>query len=134
MGLSNCIGPPVSRLGADQIAVNGTHFQVVVSCTLIDAFCGMIPLLWDLSVSAMSNVLGLMTLFAVISAFNIVRLQAGFVAYAHGVPWGLAHEVVSGLTYFMLLVFVVIRQSRQPRASARQQDPMAGNHLADWRI
>jgi hypothetical protein len=107
--LSNYIGLPVSRLSADLIDLNGTHFQFVVSCTLIDAFCGMIPLLWNLSVSTMSNVLGLLTLFIALSVFNIARLEVGFVAFAHGVPWVLAHEVVSGLTYFTLVVFVFMR-------------------------
>jgi hypothetical protein len=104
--LSNYLGLPVSRLGADLIDLNGTLFQFVVSCTLIDAFCGMIPLLWNLSVSTMSNVLSLVILFVALSVFNIARLEVGFVAFAYNVPWALAHEVVSGLTYFMLLTFV----------------------------
>jgi hypothetical protein len=106
MCLSNYLGLPVSRLSADLIDLNGTYFQFVVSCTLIDAFCGMIPLLWNLSVSTLSNVLSLITLFVVLSVFNIARLEVGFVAFANGVPWVLAHEVVSGLTYFVLLAFV----------------------------
>lgn len=101
----------MSRTGLDLIALNGTSVQFVVACTLIDAFCGAIPLLWNFSVSVNANLFRLLTIFVVIFPINIVRLEIGFVAFAHGVPWWLAHESVSGLTYFSLLVFVITQHA-----------------------
>jgi exosortase/archaeosortase len=101
----------MSRMGPDLIELNGTFIQFVVACTLIDAFCGAIPLLWNLSASVKSNVLRLLTIFVVVFPLNIGRLELGFIAFAHGVPWSLAHECVSGLTYFSLLVFVITQHA-----------------------
>jgi exosortase/archaeosortase len=105
--LSHAVGLPMSRTGPDLIALNGTSVQFVVACTMIDAFCGAIPLLWHPSVSVKSNLVRLLAILVVIFPLNIARLEIGFVAFAHGVPWWLAHETLSGLTYFCLLVFVV---------------------------
>ena len=105
--LSQYIGLPMSRVGPDLIELNGTFIQFVVGCTLIDAVCGAIPLLWNLSVPVKSNLFRLLTVFVVIFPLNVGRLEIGFVAFAHGVPWWLAHESVSGLIYFLFLVFVI---------------------------
>jgi len=109
--LSNYLELSVLRVTPDSIELNSTLVQFVVSCTLIDAFCGAIPLLWNLSVSILFNLFRLAIIFVALFVLNIARLEAGFVAFAHGVPWVLAHEVVSGLTYFTLLVFVFTRHS-----------------------
>jgi hypothetical protein len=105
--ISRHIGLPISRIGPDLVDLNGTLIQFVIGCTLIDAFSGAIPLLWNLSGSVKSNLVRLVTIFVVMFTLNVGRLEIGFAAFAHGVPWVLAHECISGLTYFILLLFVV---------------------------
>jgi hypothetical protein len=98
---------PMLRAAADVISVAGISAQFVVSCTLIDAFFGAIPLLWRTTVSWAQNLLRLSAVLGAVFVLNIVRLELGFVAMTRGVPWWLAHEVVAGVTYFCLYVFIV---------------------------
>lgn len=122
--LSQSIGVPMMLVGPDLVVVNGILVQFVVACTLIDAMCGAIPLLWKTSSTVTSNIMRLLTIFPAMFVFNIFRLEIGFFALARGTPWWLAHEVVSGITYFALLVFVVKQRAwSEPRALI---DPRVG--------
>jgi hypothetical protein len=105
--LSIALGLPITRSGPDMIMLNGMAIQFVVACTLADAFCGATPLLWTFSISIKSNVIRMAAIFVLMFPLNIARLEVGFVAFSHGVPWWLAHEFISGLTYFAFLLFIV---------------------------
>jgi hypothetical protein len=104
---SRWIGLAIDRINTDVIALNDLFVQFTVSCTLIDAFCGGIPLLWLSSISVVNNLGRLLLIFAVLCCLNIVRLEFGFVIYSNGVPWWLARECISGLIYFWLFLFVM---------------------------
>ncbi len=104
--ISALLGVSMQRLAPDMIRVAGISAQFVVSCTMIDAFFGAIPLLWRTTVSWSQNLLRLGVVFGAAFALNIVRLELGFIALTRGVPWWLAHEVVSGVTYFCLYLYI----------------------------
>lgn len=106
VAVSATLGIPMYRIGPDVVEVAGIRAQFVVACTMIDAFFGAIPLLWRTRVSMMSNVTRLAAVFACVTLLNVVRLEAGFAAMNGGAPWWLAHECVSGVTYFCLYLFI----------------------------
>jgi exosortase/archaeosortase len=114
--VSSWIGLSAAHVDADVIALNGIFIQFTVSCTFIDAFCGSIPLLWKTSASVAKNVVRLIVIFLAVSSLNIVRLELGFLGFAHGMPWWLAHECVSGLVYFAFLVFIIKQRARGKRS------------------
>jgi hypothetical protein len=52
--------------------------------------------------------------FAVVAlglfAFNIVRLSFSDMLFAVGLPWDLAHNVISGVAYFLAWVWIWIHR------------------------
>jgi hypothetical protein len=105
--ISALLGVAMQRTGADVIRVAGISAQFAVACTMIDAFFGAIPLLWRTAVSWSQNLLRLSGVLVAVFGLNIVRLELGFVAMTKGVPWWLAHEVVAGVAYFCLYLYIV---------------------------
>ena len=106
-GISAALGIPMYRVGLDLAQVAGITVQFVVSCTMIDAFFGAIPLLWRTTISWPQNLSRLALVFAGVFVLNIVRLELGFIVMTKGVPWWLAHECVAGVAYFCLYAFIV---------------------------
>jgi hypothetical protein len=105
--ISEMLGVSMHRIAVDIISVAGISAQFVVSCTMIDAFFGAIPLLWRTTISWTQNFLRLAVVALAIFGLNIFRLELGFVALTKGVPWWLAHEVVAGVTYFCLYLYII---------------------------
>jgi hypothetical protein len=105
--ISAMLGVAMQRTAADVIRVAGISAQFVVACTMIDAFFGAIPLLWRTTVSWAQNLQRLSVVMVAVFGLNIVRLELGFIAMTKGVPWWLAHEVVAGVTYFCLYLYIV---------------------------
>lgn len=139
--LSALLGAPMHRLGQDLVESGGVQIQFVIACTMLDAFFGAIPLLWRASLGLAWNIFRLVAVFLGISVLNILRLEAGFVAFNRGVPWWLAHECVAGIAYFCLLVFIVRdmhgrggvlpgRKDRE-RDSERSVTPVAALMISD---
>jgi hypothetical protein len=103
-------GIPFLRLSLDTFACNGHLFHFAISCTILDAFFGSIPLLWEPTKNLRSNLAFLATYFVCLSVVNLARLQSGFVLYVYGVPWWLSHEVMSGVFYFGLFCWISHRR------------------------
>jgi hypothetical protein len=118
MQISSILGISMVRTGADVVTVAGVSAKFIVACTMIDAFFGAIPLLWRTNVSWGQNVLRLSAVLMGVFVLNIVRLEFGFIAMTRGVPWWLAHEVVAGVAYFCLYVFIM-RECAWDHAQAR---------------
>ncbi|HEV3041195.1 MAG TPA: hypothetical protein VHA33_25740 [Candidatus Angelobacter sp.] len=114
--ISKALGLPMHQIDRDMVELGGIPIRFVVACTMVDAFFGSIPLVWQTSVGLMRNGLKLLALFTGMSLLNIVRLEAGFLGLNVGIPWWLAHECVAGIVYFCLLVFIVQQQSSARRA------------------
>lgn len=108
-------GAPAPFLGGDLFAYGGVTYQITVSCTALDVFFGVIPLLWQWS-RPRASVVGLARFLVGLSAANLLRLYVGFVLHGHGVSWLLAHEVMAGIFYFAGLCWVVQHRARVLRA------------------
>jgi hypothetical protein len=122
MQISAVLGIPMLRHSFDVIRVAGINAKFEVACTLIDAYFGAIPLLWRTTISWPRNLLRMVALMGGMFVLNIVRLEFGFAALTRGVPWWLAHEVVSGVTYFLIYIFIV-------RQHAWDQSRTASYHI-----
>jgi hypothetical protein len=105
--ISALLGVPMHSMGPDAIRVAGISAQFVVACTMIDAFFGAIPLLWRTTFSWSQNILRLSVVLLAVFGLNIGRLELGFIAMTKGAPWWLAHEVVAGVAYFCLYLYIV---------------------------
>lgn len=105
--ISSILGISMVRTGAEVVTVGGVSAQFIVACTMIDAFFGAIPLLWRTNASLAQNFMRMTAVLAGVFVLNIVRLELGFIAMTSGVPWWLAHEVVAGVAYFCLYVFIM---------------------------
>lgn len=111
MAISAGLGLPMHRIGPDLIEIAGVQAQFVVSCTAIDAFLGALPLLWSARLSVQANLGRFGVLFLAVQAFNLARLEAGFVALNYGMSWWLAHECVAGASYFCLYLYIMKKQA-----------------------
>ncbi len=120
--ISAALGVPMYRIGADLVTVAGINARFVVSCTMIDAFFGAIPLLWRTKVAWLQNFVRLTAVLGGVFILNIVRLELGFIWMTKGAPWWLAHECVAGVAYFCLYLFIVHERAwdrPQPAESVR---------------
>ena len=107
--LSRSVGLSVERVSADTIFVQGNLFRFVTSCTFVDVVMGAIPLVWAFNRSIAKNLLTLLPLTAGFFAFNLIRLEISQLLYARGVSWILADDVLGGIAYFAVWVFIVSR-------------------------
>ncbi len=105
VALCALLGLPVSRLGDVSLALPGHPITIGISCTMIDVFCGAVPLLWPSGRRLLAFFGGLLVL-------NLVRLVGGFWLLYRGVAWELCHEVVAGVVFFLVLEWVVRWQPR----------------------
>jgi exosortase/archaeosortase len=105
--MSNWLGIAMSRMSFDIIGWAGTQFQFVVACTQIDVFCGAVPLIWNLKIPVWRNLAKLATFFCCLFLFNVMRLELGFVLFAHGLSWFWGHEFVGGVALFVIFLWVL---------------------------
>jgi hypothetical protein len=105
--LSRSVGLSVERVSADTIFVQGNLFRFVTSCTFVDVVMGAIPLVWAFNRSTAKNLLTVLPLTVGFFAFNLIRLEISQLLYARGVSWSLADDVLGGIAYFAVWVFIV---------------------------
>jgi len=99
-------GIHLQRLSADLVMWKGALYKYENACTFVDVFFGTIPLVWDWRRSIARN-LGLLGVVAVAYfAFNVFRLTVSDILFAIGLPWDLAHNVISGISYFAVWVWI----------------------------
>ena len=106
--LSHSLALPVNQLAHDVVEMNGTYYGIYISCTMIDVFFAAAALMWNTQRPFLRNLLRLVYLFFFVFALNILRLEIGFqLLYRLHVPNIVAHEIVGGIAYFIVLVKVV---------------------------
>lgn len=109
--LDAIFGVHLQKIAFDTVMYRGALYRYVVACTMVDAFCGALPLIWDLRRSWRSNAL-LVVVFAVsLLTFNVIRLSFSDVLFAWGLSWNWAHNVVSGISYFLLWEWILTRKT-----------------------
>jgi hypothetical protein len=118
--LSNLFGLGMQRVAFDAVQWNGTRINFTIACTFADVWCGCIPLNWNWHRSIAVNLLKLSAHTVGLFLFNILRLEAGQLLYARGVSWMWAHEVIGGLAYFVVWLWI-FRANHESRS--RWQTP-----------
>jgi hypothetical protein len=97
-------GIHLERISYDVVRWKGVFYQYQNACTFIDVWFGSLPLLWNLRHSVARNIAFFGVLALGFFAFNVLRLSFSDVLFAAGVSWDLAHNVVSGLAYFLVWI------------------------------
>jgi exosortase/archaeosortase len=104
--LSAMLGMTTARAAFDTIEIQGNLIQFVVCCTFVELFFGSLPLIWRGKDSIVGNLSRVVIFAGAIFGLNIVRLVLLQIAYGHGVPWTLAHDIPVGVAYFAVWVFI----------------------------
>jgi hypothetical protein len=115
LAFDSWFGVYMQPLTPTTITFHGLTYSYQVSCTFVDVWCGLIPLLWFRFQSVLWNVCWLMLWAVSLFAFNITRLSLSDILFAYGVPWWLAHGIFSGICYY--LVWRVARVAIAAQAS-----------------
>jgi hypothetical protein len=104
--ISAFLGMETQRLSVETVRVQGEVFCFVISCTFIDVMMGIIPLVWNLKKSVLSNLLTLNVFGVSLFAFNILRLETAHLLHTCGVPWIVVDNLLGGLAYFAVWIFI----------------------------
>jgi exosortase/archaeosortase len=114
------LGMSTERKSFDTISVKGEIFCFVTSCTFIDVFAGVGPLIWNCKKSLSRNCCTILIASVGLFTLNVVRLALGQVLYARGAPWVFAHSMISGFTYFAVWLLVSPAKIEMPFGSNGQ--------------
>jgi hypothetical protein len=102
--LSSLLAIPMQRLSFDTLEWEGKAFQFTSGCTFVHVYFASIPFLWISGRSLVRNMLRVAAFAPCFFLLNIARLAAGDLAYlhVHGLPWDWAHELSTGVAYFVV--------------------------------
>lgn len=95
-------GVHMQPLTATTISFHGLIYRYEVSCTFVDVWFGLIPLIWWKGQSSLWNVCWLLLWALALFTFNIARLSFSDILFAYGMPWSFAHSVLSGVCYYLV--------------------------------
>ena len=104
--LDSLTGIALERVSYDTVRWRGVLYSYENACTFVDVWFGCLPLLWDVRRSCTRNLVFFALVALGLFAFNIVRLSFSDMLFAVGVPWDLAHNVISGVAYFLVWVWI----------------------------
>jgi hypothetical protein len=104
--LDGLVGVHLQRVSFDTVVWRGATYKYRIACTFADVWCGAIPLLWNLRRSVVRNVSYVVAIGAAMIVFNVVRLSFSDVLFARGLSWDLAHNVVSGISYYLVWIWI----------------------------
>ncbi|HWR34451.1 MAG TPA: hypothetical protein VN622_01105 [Clostridia bacterium] len=99
-------GIHLQRSTYDTVLWRGEIYRYGVACTFADVWCGAVPLLWSLRRSIIRNLLYILVFGLALLFFNVARLSFSDLLFAFGIPWDLAHNVVSGVCYFVIWTWI----------------------------
>jgi hypothetical protein len=111
MRLDSLAGLHWQRLNFDTLTWHGIVYRYENACTFVDVFFGAVPLLWMTRKTLAWNLSMIAVLACGLFAFNVIRLSISDVIFATGIPWDIAHNVISGFAYFAVWVFIWRRHS-----------------------
>ncbi len=109
--LDALVGVHLQRLTFDTVMWKGVTYRYVVACTMADVFCGAIPLIVNIQVGIKRNMQTLAWFAVGLFAFNVFRLSFSDAIFALGLNWNLAHNVVSGISYFLIWEWILRRRA-----------------------
>jgi hypothetical protein len=95
-------------LSYDTVAWHGRVFHYTIACAFADVWCAALPLVWDTRRRLWHNFAWIALFTPALFLYNIFRLSVSDVIYSTGVPWTLAHDLLSGFAY--VPVWFVVRR------------------------
>lgn len=104
--LDALFGVHLQRISSDTVLWNGSTYRYVIACTFADVWCAALPLIWNVRTRVSENLLLLALFTPALLAFNIFRLSISDALVAAGLSWNVGHNVISGLSYFVIWEFV----------------------------
>ncbi len=122
-------GVHLQRLSFDTVAWHGQVYRYVIACTMADVWCGSLAFLWKKEEGWARNLLVLAIWTPALFAFNVLRLSFSDVLFARGLSWNLAHNVVSGVTYFAVWQVLWARLNRRRKRDLRMVAPAPAGNL-----
>lgn len=121
--ISSALGITTQRISFDTIRVHSQLVSFVVSCTFIDVVVGTIALLWDYKKPRFKEAFRMALFVLILLAFNLTRLEVAQILYSLGVPWILADEVLGGIAYFAVWIFIWRHRTWDLTSSAHLVSP-----------
>ncbi|MCA9780244.1 MAG: hypothetical protein KC800_26140 [Candidatus Eremiobacteraeota bacterium] len=109
VSLCRFLGLPAVRASETSMFLGDQCFENSTACTMIDVYLGALGLLWMASRSVRENLELAAFFFLGLTALNLARLTAGFWLLENGVSWLIGHEVLAGLTYFLIFEWICRR-------------------------
>jgi len=108
--------PDWLRAGPDMAFFHGTYYHYVIACTMVDAWCGAIPLVWKLRQTAWRNLAYLGGLAVFVFTINTFRQAALNLLFSAGLPWKPVHDVLAASAYLLIWIAVLRRAAWQESA------------------
>jgi hypothetical protein len=109
-------GIHLQRISADTVMWKGVLYRYENPCTFVDVWFGSVPLLWNLRRTVARNLGFMAVVAAAMFCFNVFRLSVSDVLFAAGLSWNVAHNVISGISYFMVWFWIWNRLRQGPRS------------------
>jgi hypothetical protein len=106
-------GIHLQRISLDTVMWRGALYHYVNACTFVDVWFGAVPLLWSLRRTVRANLAFMAALAIGMFCFNVVRLSISDMLFAAGLSWDVAHNVISGVSYFIVWVWIWARVRRE---------------------
>lgn len=106
-------GIHLQRISSDTVSWRGVLYQYQNPCTFVDVWFGSIPLLWNLRRSLAGNIVFMAVVAGAMFCFNVFRLSVSDLLFANGLAWNLAHNVISGISNFVVWVWIWNRLTKQ---------------------
>jgi hypothetical protein len=112
------VGIHLQRLSADTVMWKSVLYRYENPCTFVDVWFGSIPLLWNVRRTLPWNVGFMGAVAAAMFCFNVFRLSVSDALFAAGLPWNIAHNVISGISYFVVWMWIWNRLTKQSQSVA----------------
>jgi hypothetical protein len=101
--------PSWVRVGPRTAYFQGAYYQYSIACTLADAWCGAIPLVWKLRTGVLQNLRYIAGLAFLVFALNTVRQAILNLLQGAGLSWKPVHDVLAAATYLVIWLVIVRR-------------------------
>jgi hypothetical protein len=104
--ITAALGLPIKRVGFDRLSFRDSIIQFTVTCTWINGFFAVIPLLlmngmrWESLRRVAIFIPGFFLL-------NLIRIEIVILCYRPGVSWNLEHGWITGIAEFIVYLWVV---------------------------
>jgi hypothetical protein len=94
------------RLASDVAMFHGQQYRYAIACTMADAWCGAIPLVWNVGGRAWKNLAYLAGLAVLMFGFNTIRLAVSSLMMSYGVSRLFGHDSLSAVAYLMVWLLI----------------------------